>query len=156
MLLDSLVRRSSDEGSFPRQVMNWKEEFLLELCGLSIAINAIDQSCFEGHNSLYPSMAQWFEEFLFSLHKMVSYYNRSLAAGIEQMNKSLTQSGSEEPKSQDAICLPDLMGKAETVASSQITYLMDLDKMEALDGLGETKRVRDLVSRYMLLSAEIS
>ncbi|MFQ6029982.1 MAG: hypothetical protein ACE5Q6_21115, partial [Dehalococcoidia bacterium] len=154
-LLDSLWHyrpNSKAEGRFQERVRNWRQMaqgFLLELYTLRQVIDSINQRYFEGQQVLFPKVAEGFVELVDHTERLVELYNENLAEGLDRLATMLPEGEpgeSNEPFSLDAEGLEKLSGKP---VSHQVTYLVDMAKVEALDTMGENRKAAELLDQHV-------
>ena len=83
---------SGDDERFRRRVERWKRlalGFLPEIYTLRRAIDSITQRYFDGHQILFPAVAEGFHQLLAYAEKTVAIYNDSVAEDIERMEELL-------------------------------------------------------------------
>ncbi len=79
---------SNAEEWFFEWVRHWKElahEFLREIYTLRRVINSVNRLYYEGHQALFPQVAQGFKELVGYIEKLVDLYNRDLAEGLDRL-----------------------------------------------------------------------
>ncbi len=84
---------------FFESVWHWKElghEFLIEIYTLRRVINSVNGLYYEGHQALFPQVAQGFEELVGYIEKLVDLYNRDLAEGLDRLMALLLQGDSQK------------------------------------------------------------
>ncbi len=90
---------SQAEERFFERVRHWKElahEFLIEIYTLRRVINPVNRLYYEGHQALFPQVAQGFEELVGYIEKLVDLYNRDLAEGLDRLMALLLQGDSQK------------------------------------------------------------
>ena len=80
---------------------------------------------------------------------MVGLYNANLSEALDRLATLLPQDETENPKepfSLDLSHLETLTGKA---TAPQISYLVDMAKVEALDTLGDNRKAVELLDQHV-------
>ena len=94
-------------------------------------------------------MSQGFDDVFALVEKVINMFNESLAEDIERLECLIVETGDGREEARLAIDLAGLMESAQEAAKEQVAYLVDMAKAEALDLLGETRQVLELVDRYV-------
>ncbi len=84
------------DGGLRQRVEQWKEStlrFLAEIYTLRRAIDSIKQRYFEGQETLFPEVAEGFDQLLASSEKIVAIYNQALADDIERLECLSAETG---------------------------------------------------------------
>ena len=123
--------------------------FLPEIYTLRRAINSISQRYFDGQQTLFPEVAEGFENLLALMEKTVGIYNEDLAGSIERADRLLAEGRDGQGDSPLTLDTAVLNQKIEKPAISLGTYLVDMAKAEALDILGENRQAIELVERHV-------
>jgi len=143
---------NSDDERFRGRVEHWKElalGFIPEISALRRAIDSINQRYFESQQTLFPTVAEGFDQLLALVEKTVGIYNEHLAEEIERLESLLHETGDGQRSSPLTIDLADLAEKIEGRSTGQIAYMVDMAKADALDLLGETRQAFELVDRHV-------
>ena len=143
---------SSDDERFRRRVEYWNHlalGFLPEIYALRGAIDSINQRYFDRQQTLFPTVAEGFDNLLALVEKTVGIHNEHLAEEIERLEKLLIEKGYGQDESPLTIGLADLAELIARLATSQIAYLVDMAKADALDMLGENQKAFQVVERYV-------
>jgi len=155
-LLESLQIRkpggNGDDEQFRQQVENWRElaiGFLPEIYALRRAIDSINQRYFDGQQTLFPPVAQGFNQLLTSLEKVVDIYNEDLAGDIERVERLLNEAGNGQHTTLLTINPEGLVENVQVAAKEQVAYMVDMAKADALELLGETRQALDLMDRHV-------
>ena len=77
-----LLRESFLEEELLPKGLDWKaqaEEFLTELYTLRGAMNSINQCYFDGHQTMLPNLAQWFDQLVACVERFVGGFNGDIA-----------------------------------------------------------------------------
>ena len=125
------------------------EGFLREVYLLSQAIESINQRYFDGLQSLFPKVAQGFDQLVSIIEELVEIYNRGIAEGLEFLVRLPQEPGSEEPKAPLSIDLASLTEQSRQPNNALITSLVDMAKAGALTHIGETDKALELVDRHI-------
>ena len=142
----------SNDERFRRRVERWKGlalGFLPEIYALHGAIDSINNRYSDGHQILFPAVAEGFDQLLELVEKTVGIYNDALAGDIERLAKLLNETGDGQDQSPLTIDLAGLVENVEGSARAQVAYFVDMAKAEALDLLGETRQGWELVDRHV-------
>ena len=153
-VLESLrVRKPGiDDESFRHRVEQWKDlalSVMLEVFTVRNAVDLINKRYFDGQQSLFPTVAEGFDQLLDLAEKLVGIYNEALAEDIERLERLLIETGDGQGKSPPTISLAGLIENVQGAAREQIAYLVDTTKADALDLLGEIRQALELVDRHV-------
>ncbi len=143
---------SQAEERFFERVRHWKElahEFLLELYTLRRVINSVNRLYYEGHQALFPQVAEGFEELVGYIERLVDLYNRDLAEGLDHLMAILPERDSQKSIEPFSLDVSTLDGLTEKPAKQDATYLVDMAKVEALDTMGEKEKAVAILDRYV-------
>jgi hypothetical protein len=133
-----MVRQASLSGirrGLPRrqEVKRWQEEaerFLGELQGLHLAVLAIRKRYFDGHDLLFPALTEGLNYLVKAMEVLVEMFNEDLA-----------------PKKGARTDMSAVQARAGTVGTTQVAFLVDMARAEALDHMGETQAAAAIVER---------
>ena len=153
-VLESLrVRKPGiDDESFRHRVEQWKDlalRVMLEVFTVRNAVDLINKRYFDGQQSLFPTVAEGFDQLLDLAEKLVGIYNEALAEDIERLERLLIETGDGQGKSPPTISLAGLIENVQGAAREQIAYLVDTTKADALGLLGEIRQALELVDRHV-------
>jgi len=153
-LLESLQpgKPGENEDRFRQRVEHWKEMalgFIPEVYSLRGAIESISERYFDGQQSLFPAVAEGFDQLLALVEKLVANYNEDLADSIERVEKLLGETRDGHQPSPLTIELAELIESVQGASKEQVSYLVDMAKADALDVLGETRQALELVDRHV-------
>ena len=143
---------SEAEERFLERVRHWKEmahEFLTELYTLRRVIYSVNQLYYEGQQSLFPQVAQGFEELVGYIERLVDLYNRDLAEGLDRLMALMPRGDSEQSIEPFNLDVSNLDGLTEQPAKHETAYLVDMARVEALDTMGEKEKAVELLDRHV-------
>ena len=124
-------------------------EFLLELYTLRRVINSVNKLYYEGQQTLFPQVAQGFEELLGYIERLVNLYNRDLAEGLDRLIAMLPEGTSQKLDEPFTVDLLKLDGLTEKHSRHDAAYLVDMARVEALDTMGENQKAVQLLDRHI-------
>jgi len=154
-LLESLqVNRPGRKGEAQsrHQLEHWRElalGFLSEIYTLRTAIDSINHRYFDGQQTLFPPVAEGFNQLLTSLEEVVDIYNEDLAGDVERVEKLLNEEGDWRQASPLMVDLEGLIENTQSAAKEQVAFMVDMAKADALDLLGENRQALELVDRHV-------
>ena len=119
------------------------------LCTAARAINSVNQLYYEGHQALFPQVAQGFEELVGYIERSVDLYNRDLAEGLDRLMALLPKRDSQQSIEPFILDLSILDGLAEKPAKQDAAYLVDMARVEALDTMGEKEKAVAILDRHV-------
>ena len=112
-------------------------------------IDSINRRYFEGHDVLFPAVAEGFDQFLALVENTVGIYNEVLADRIERVEILLIEAGDGQDKSPLTIDLATLVERVQGAAKEQASYLVGMANADALDLLGESRQALESVDRHL-------
>jgi hypothetical protein len=135
-----MVRQASLSGirrGLPRRqdLVRWQKEaelFLEELHGLPLAVTAISKRYFDGHDMLFPALAEGFSYLVNAMEVLAEMFNEELA-----------------PTKRARADVAAVEARAGTVGAAQVSFLVDMARAEALDDMGETQAAAAIVRRHV-------
>ena len=99
--------------------------------------------------TLFPTVAEGFDQLSALVENTVDIYNEALAGDIERLEVLLDGTRHGQPASPLTIDLADLIGKTDASANEQVVYLVDMAKADALELLGETEKAVEMIDRHV-------
>ena len=103
------------------------------------ATNSINQRYCDGQQTLFPTVAEGFDQLLAVVEKLVDVYNEALAGDIEHLERLVMEAGDGQVESPLTLDLAGLVVNFQGAAMEQVAYMVDMAKADALDLLGETR-----------------
>ena len=154
-LLDGLwLQRPGGPGEerFRERVLRLRQllqDFLLELHTLCHVTDSISRRYLEGEVVLFPGVAEWFQDLVDHTEKLAQLFNRNLGDEMVSLQPAPADcEGAAAPISL-GLDLGEVARQTEHFAPAQVTYLVDMAKVEALDALGENRRAVELLERHV-------
>ena len=122
-----------DEANREEEIQTWKAltaQFLIEIYGFQQAFFSISKHYFDGHQVLYPDLANGMSQIIEDTENLVALFNR-IAEKHSRINlEALRKDAGEE-------------------TAKQINCLVDMAKADALDAVGEDRAAAELVERHL-------
>ena len=96
----------------------------------------------------FPKVAKGLEELVDHIERLIGHYNSNLAEGLDRLAILLPDGKSSKSCAPFSLDLSSPEKLIEHAVVSQVTYLVDLAKVEALDTKGENRKAVELLERH--------
>ncbi len=106
---------------------------------------------FDGHEVLFPEVAEEFSDALDKAELLADIYNTDLVLRAKPSGAS----GSRR-KPKGLIDLADVEARGKEMSATLAAYMVDMAKAEALDAMGDNRAAVAVVERHIWRSAGIS